>query len=165
MGYCANFDKKNPSEGIELTLGGPIGVEPEEDLVLEGLLVDTPQTAVINTLETTAFPQSFAPEDVITIKQIALWTSQPENKDKTPEEYETRGYPIEEDYIPIIRDVLDQSGVDPDEVLVLTGKKKEPEKPAEAPSAGFPWIPVAAAAAAVILAAAGVAVYKKKVKK
>jgi len=130
MGYCANFDKKNPSEGIELTLGGLLGVEPAEAFGLDGLLGDTPQTTVIDNLEGTEFPQSFTPEDVLTVKQIALWASQPENKDRTPEDYEARGYPIEEDYVPIIRDVLDQSAVNPDEIVALTGKKKEPEKPA-----------------------------------
>ena len=171
MGYCANFDKENPSGGIELTLGVPIGVEPTEECILDGLLGDTPQTAVIDTLEATEFPQSFTPEDVITTKQIALWASQPENKDKTPEDYETRGYPIKEDYIPIIRDVLDQSGVNPDEIVALTGEKKEPEEPAEMPSEpekpaeppkeGFPWIYAVAAVVAGILAIVGVSVYKK----
>ena len=160
-GYCANFDKKNPSEGIELTLGGLIGVEPAEEYILDSLLGDTPQTAVIDTLEGTEFPQSFTPEDVVKVKQIALWASQPENKDRTPEDYESRGYPIEEDYVPIIRDVLDQSGVNPDEIVALTGEKKEPEKPAETPSEGFPWIYAAAAAVAGILAIVGVSVYKK----
>jgi hypothetical protein len=170
-GYCANFDKKNPSGGIELTLGVPIGVEPAEECILDSLLGDSAQTAVVVNLETTEFPQSFTPEDVITTKQIALWASQSENADKTPADYETRGYPIKEDYIPIIRDVLAQSGVNPDEIVALTGEKREPEeptevpsepeKPAEPPKEGFPWIYAVAAVVAVILAIVGVSVYKK----
>ncbi|CEG13802.1 hypothetical protein MSIBF_A510007 [groundwater metagenome] len=166
-GYCANFDKKNPSEGIELILNGPTAPEPYNPSSVLFELPTAPEPynpngcpayAVVDVLENITFPENFTSEDVVAIKQITIWMSQPENENKTSEDYEKRGYPIKKEYKQIIKDVLNQTGTNPDEVVALTGKKKgeisrEPEKPSEE----FPWIYVVAAIAGIL---AIVGIYK-----
>ncbi len=155
-GYCANFDKKNPSEGIKLTLNGPTAPEPYNPSSALFELPTAPEeynptSYAIYVLENTTFPENFTQEDVVAIKQITIWMSQPENKDKTPEDYAKRGYQIKEEYKPIIKNILNQTGTNPDDVVALTGKKKggisqEPEKSSEE----FPWIYVVAAVAGIL---------------
>jgi len=139
-GYCADMSKKNPTEGTTLTLGDL--VEPEVQLV-------------IYALEDAEFPENFAPEDVHSLKQIAIWMSQPENADNTPEDYAQRGYPIRDEYKPVLDTVLSRAGAEPEEIFALSGKRKEESKPPEKPPEEFPWIYAAAAVAGILVVAGG----------
>lgn len=150
IGSCANMSKKNPSEGLNLTLNG----------LISG---DVPD--VIEALRNTEFPENFTQGDIQLITQITIWMSQPENKDKTPEDYEIRGYPIKEEYKPIIKDILNETGTNTEDLVALTGKKKEekpPEEPGipEIPTDSIPWIYIAAAVG--ILAIMGIYKMLKK---
>lgn len=141
-GYCVDMSKRNPTGGTKLTLGG---------------LIDPNVQLVMDTLEYDIIPESFTPEDTHSFKQIAIWMSQPENVNNTPEDYAERGYPVKEEYKPTLKNILNQIGTNPEEIIALSGKKKE-SKPQE----GSPWI-YAAAAVVGILAIWGV--YKILIKK
>lgn len=123
-GYCINFDKDDPTEGTKFSLN-----ETSEKANVTQL------AGILQTLENTTFPDNFTEEHIFTVKQIAVWMAQTENKDKTAEEYAERGYPIEEEDIPIISEILEETGIDPEEITALPDEPYEPEEPAE----GFPW--------------------------
>jgi len=120
-GYCININRENPTEGAELGLAYASEKTDVEHLI-----------GVIETLEKTRFPEDM--ENLVILKQIIIWMSQAENLDKTSKYYAEKGYPIEEPYIPLIKEVLDESGVDTDRIVALSSEAR--------PGGGFTWVPV-----------------------
>jgi len=94
-GYCINLDKANPSQGTEFTLSDTSSKTDVGQI-----------SGLIDQLEDTTFPEGYTDHQRIVVSQIALWAAQPENEGLTRADYEERGYAVEDDYVPIIEDII-----------------------------------------------------------
>jgi hypothetical protein len=114
VGYCMNFDKDAPTEGIEFTLSSTSDKTNINDI-----------SGVIETLETYEFPGDISASQERDITQMAIWTAQPENKQTPLSTFSLRGYTLDDDEIDIVKDILTQSGKDTSGIQALSGKSKE----------------------------------------
>jgi hypothetical protein len=115
-GYCINMEKDTPSKGANFTLS------PTSNKIDVNEVSD-----VHDTLENYTFPDNLTDSDVNKIKQIVYWMSDPANSDKTADDFTKIGYPIEDRYVPYIKDILNKSGQNPEDLVALTGEGKTPE--------------------------------------
>jgi hypothetical protein len=124
IGYCLNFDLDTPS--------------PSVGFDLQSTSTKTDINDISNTLDTLydyQFSGDFSSSSVVDITQIALWTSQPENNDNSLQEYEDRGYGLSNRELDTVHDILDQSGVDTENIEALTGETQV----SDVGFLGFPW--------------------------
>jgi hypothetical protein len=114
IGYCMNFDKDTPTEGIEFDLSSTSDKTNINEI-----------SDVVDTLETFEFPEGTGVSSERDIKQMAIWTAQPENKQTPLSTYSDRGYTMDDTEIDVIKDILTQSGKDTSGAQALSGKSKE----------------------------------------
>lgn len=100
IGYCINYDKDTPSEGTEFSLDN---VSAKADT--------TPIHGILEILENATYPEDLTDEQMLHIKQVAVWSILPENSDVTRGDYAERGYPIPDESIGLIKDVYLQAQV------------------------------------------------------
>lgn len=122
-GNCANFEKKNPSPGIILTLGNPIEEEVQRVIII--LEEKEPE-----------LKESFSSQEIEIIKQVSIWMAQPENKENSAEEYAVRGYPIKEEFKPVIGSILTLAGTSTEEITLLSEKEERETETGEKETEG-----------------------------
>lgn len=115
IGYCMNYNLKNPSYGPGLTLNP---ASSKTDIIQVRKLLD----AIANT----TFPENMSQSEKTDLTQIAIWSGQPENSNETLNGFSSRGYDIEEDDLPLLKRILNNSGVDPEGVDLFSRSKDDP---------------------------------------
>lgn len=98
IGYCINYDKDNPSDGTEFSLDS-VSKKTDITSILE----------ILDILENTTFPVDLTDDQILHIKQLAIWSILPENSEVTLEGYAERGYSIPDESIQIIKDIYAQA--------------------------------------------------------
>jgi hypothetical protein len=114
IGYCMNFDLATPRGGVEFDLSTTSQKTSINEI-----------TPVINTLDSYEFPEGWGDGKIQETEQIAIWTSQQDNKDVPHSKYSGRGYTIDDEQIRVVSDILNLSGKDASDVAALTGIEKE----------------------------------------
>jgi uncharacterized membrane protein len=124
VGYCLNFDLATPSPNVGFDLQ-PTSTKTD--------INDISNT--LDTLDGYLFPVGTSQSSVTDTTQMAIWTSQPENADTPLQEYEDRGYSLSDSEFDTLVDILEQSDVDTDNVVAITGETSISD---DGPL-GFPW--------------------------
>lgn len=94
-GYCINLDKGTPSLGTEFTLSDTSGKTDIEEI-----------SGLVEQLEGVIFPEDYTENQKVIVNQIAIWAAQQENENISRADYDDRGYTVEDEYIPIIEDII-----------------------------------------------------------
>jgi hypothetical protein len=116
IGYCMNFDLDTPSISIEFDLS----ITSQKTSINE-------ISPIVDTIETYEFPDDWSTGHVQKVEQMAIWTSQQDNRNVPLSKYSDRGYTLSEEDIVIVRDIHNLSGKDTSDVAALTGIEKEDE--------------------------------------
>lgn len=98
IGYCINYDKDNPSNETEFSLDS-VSTKTDITSILE----------ILDILENTTFPEDLTDEQILHIKQLAIWSILPENGEVSRGDYAERGYSIPSESIQIIKDIYAQA--------------------------------------------------------
>jgi hypothetical protein len=138
IGYCMNFDKDTPSISIEFDLSSTSQKTSINEI-----------SGVVDTLDSYEFPEIWSSSHVQRVEQMAIWTSQQDNKDVPLSEYSERGYTLDENDKEIISDILNKSGKNPSTIAALTGLEKEDDDPGILDD--FPWFVIPSIIAIIIL--------------
>jgi hypothetical protein len=128
IGYCLNFDLDTPSQNVGFTLQDTSTKTNIDDI-----------STVLDTLENYQFPGSFSSSSVIETTQMTIWMSQPKNADTPMGDYEDREYNLNDNELATATDIMEQSGVDTDNVAALTGETQVSDQNFLYNLPGFPW--------------------------
>jgi hypothetical protein len=139
IGYCMNYNLDTPSLSIEFDLSSISQKTSIEEI-----------SGVVDTLDSYEFPDNWGTGHVQRVEQMAIWTSQQDNKDVPLSEFSGRGYSLDDNDIRIISDILNRSGKDPSNVAALTGIEKEDDDLGILDD--IPWFVVVLIIVAIILA-------------
>ena len=105
IGFCINLALDNPSNEVGLELN---------DSSEKGNINEI--GPIISVLEEFAFPGNFISGQIIKLKQLAIWFSQSENSDVTRDTYAAKGYPLTDEEIAVLKDLLMASGMTQEDV-------------------------------------------------
>lgn len=124
IGYCLNFDLATPTAGIEFTIT-PTSTKTDINQI----------STVLDTLETYSFPSGYSTNSIQTVTQLAIWTGQSENINRPLQDYTDRDYEVNDNELSTIRDILNQSGINTDNIATFTGETLVSDDG----FLGFPW--------------------------
>lgn len=158
IGYCINYDKSNPSNGTSFGLSTTSGKTDISEI-----------SAVLETIETFSFPESFTSTDIYNVVQVAIWAAQSDNANVTLENYAARGYDLSDTDISVVSEILNTSGVDTTNIVALTSKQKEEDEDtgSSEPTTTdeFPWAYIAIPIIAIAAVGAGIYAVKSRTTK
>ena len=100
IGYCINYDKDTPSEGTEFSLDN---VSAKADT--------TPILKILDILENTTYPEDLSDEQILDLKQVAVWSILPENNGVTRGDYYERGYMVPNELVGLIEEIYQQAEI------------------------------------------------------
>jgi hypothetical protein len=113
IGYCMNFDLATPTLNVEFDLSATSQKTSINEI-----------KPVVDTLQTYEFPELWTDSKIQETEQMAIWTSQEDNKNVPHSRYSGRGYTIDDEQIQVVSDILNKSGKDASDVAALTGIEK-----------------------------------------
>jgi hypothetical protein len=114
IGYCLDFEKATPSLGTVFTL---TSTTPNIDMPT--------MINVIDTAGNYSYPGYYTTDDIQTATQIAIWAAQPVNNDVTLADYANRGYTLDDNDVTVVTGILNDTGIETQDIVALSGKEKE----------------------------------------